>query len=242
MTAPAAAPLLEVQGLVVRYGRVTALRSIDIAVRRGEIVAIIGPNGAGKTSLLMAIAGDVRAASGRIVFDGKPIVGEPVEQIVRHGLAVVPEGRHVFGSLTVLENLRLGTTIRRDRQAIATELDSFFERFPILRERQHQLAGKLSGGEQQQLVIARALLSRPRLLMLDEPSLGLAPTIVDRVYELIEAIRADGVTVLVVEQNARRALRTADRTYVLNGGQVRLTGRSQDLASDAGFEAAYFGI
>ena len=161
---------------------------------------------------------------------------------MRRGIALVPEGRHVFSGLTVLENLKLGATIRRDASEIAADIESYFEIFPILRERRHEPAGRLSGGEQQMLVIARGLLSRPALLMLDEPSLGLAPKITDRIYEIISEIRANGVTVLVVEQSAVRALKAADRLYVLNGGRVRLSGAASDLMGNRDFEAAYFGL
>jgi len=235
-------PLLDIAGLHVKYGRITALRGVDLAVGKGEVVAIVGPNGAGKSSLMNAIAGVVRASSGVIRFDGEDILGQPLERTVRRGIALVPEGRHVFAGLTVLENLKLGATTEPSRAMIEAGIDEFFGLFPVLAERRHQAAGKLSGGEQQMLVIARALMSRPRLLMLDEPSLGLAPLITDRIYETVAAIRARGVTVLLIEQNAPRALRAADRTYVLNGGLVRLAGQSANLAAHPDFEAAYFGL
>jgi branched-chain amino acid transport system ATP-binding protein len=234
--------LLKVENLHVHYGRIVALRGVDIEVRKGEIVSLVGPNGAGKSSLLNAIAGVVKASSGMVRFNGEPILGQPLENTVRRGMALVLEGRHVFAGLSVLENLRLGATIHSDRQAIEAGIEEFFALFPILAERRHQAAGKLSGGEQQMLVIARALMSRPSLLMLDEPSLGLAPMITDRVYEIIADIRKRGVTVLVIEQNAPRALKAADRTYVLNGGLVRLAGPSAELAAHPDFEAAYFGL
>jgi len=234
--------LLEISGLHVKYGQITALSGVDLEVRKGEIVSLVGPNGAGKSSLLNAIAGVVRAHSGTVSFGGQSILGQPLETTVRRGIALVPEGRHVFAGLSVLENLRLGATIRDDRGAVSEDLESFFSLFPILAERRHQAAGKLSGGEQQMLVIARALMSRPALLMLDEPSLGLAPMITDRVYEIISDIRQRGVTVLVIEQNAPRALKAADRTYVLNGGMVRLAGHSAEVGAHPDFEAAYFGL
>ena len=234
--------LLEVTGLCVKYGQIAALSGVDLEVRKGEIVALVGPNGAGKSSLLNAIAGVVRAHSGSVAFDGASILGQPLETTVRRGIALVPEGRHVFAGLSVLENLRLGATIRDDRNAVSEDLDSYFSFFPILAERRHQAAGKLSGGEQQMLVIARALMSRPTLLMLDEPSRGRAPMITDRVYEIISDIRKRGVTVLVIEQNAPRALKAADRTYVLNGGMMRLAGASAEIGAHPDFEAAYFGL
>ncbi len=234
--------LLAIDDLAVSYGRISALRGISLHVDTGEIVAIVGPNGAGKSTLLSCIAGLVRPASGMIRFRGDPIVGQALERTVRRGIALVPEGRHVFAGLTVLENLRLGATIRTDRAEVAQEIDAYMDLFPILSERRHTAAGTLSGGEQQMLVIARGMLSKPALLMLDEPSLGLAPKITDQVYELIEQVRHRGVTVLVVEQNADRALRSADRTYVLNTGAVRLAGSSAELRGRPDFEAAYFGV
>lgn len=235
-------PLLRIQNLHVRYGLIVALRGVDLEVRVGEIVSIVGPNGAGKSSLLNAIAGVVKTNAGAVHFNGEDIVGQSLEKTVRRGMALVPEGRHVFAGLSVLENLMLGATIQSDRQEVEKNIEEFFGLFPILAERRHQAAGKLSGGEQQMLVIARALMSRPKLLMLDEPSLGLAPMMTDRVYEIIADIRNRGVTVLVIEQNAPRALKAADRTYVLNGGLVRLTGTADELATHADFEAAYFGL
>jgi branched-chain amino acid transport system ATP-binding protein len=240
--ASAARGLLAVEDLKVRYGQINALNGASIHVGQGEVVAIVGPNGAGKSSLLGAIAGIVKPVGGTIAFDGENIVGQPLERTVRRGIALVPEGRHVFSGLTVLENLKLGATIRSSAAEVDAEIQSYFEIFPILSERRREVAGRLSGGEQQMLVIARALLSNPKLLMLDEPSLGLAPKITDRIYEIIEDIRNRGVTVLVVEQNAGRALKAADRTYVLNGGIVRLSGPSSELENHSDFEAAYFGL
>ena len=234
--------LLEVEGVTLRYGRMTALNGISMEVRDGEIVAIVGPNGAGKSSLLAAIAGLVKPVAGGIRFGRESILGRPLEETVRRGIALVLEGRHVFGSLTVRENLELGATLRKSRREIDEEIDGFYQIFPVLAERRHQPAGRLSGGEQQMLVIARALLSRPKLLMLDEPSLGLAPRIIDQIYAIISDIRQRGISVLIVEQNADRALAAADRAYVLNGGRVRLTGASAELASHGDFEAAYFGL
>jgi branched-chain amino acid transport system ATP-binding protein len=191
---------------------------------------------------MAAIAGVVPAAAGRIVFAGNPLAGTMLEDVVARGLALVPEGRHIFASLTVLENLMLGASIRRDGDGVRADIERFFRTFPILNQRRRQPAGQLSGGEQQQLAIARALLSRPRLLILDEPSLGLAPTVVDQVYELIGQLRAQGVTLLVVEQNAERVFGLADRVYVMNGGEFSLGGRAADIRRDPRFDAAYFGL
>jgi branched-chain amino acid transport system ATP-binding protein len=233
-------PVLRIDGLVVRYGAVMALRGLDFTVKASEIVAVVGPNGAGKSTLLSAIAGALRPQSGQILFRGQPVAGA-TEDVARRGIALVPEGRHVFARMTVLENLRLGATTRRD-SGVGRDLDGFFQRFPVLARRRNQLAGQLSGGEQQQLVICRALLGRPSLLLLDEPSLGLAPLVIDEVYRLITSIREGGTTVVVVEQSAARALATADRTFVLNGGTFRLNGTGAELARHPDFEAAYFGL
>ena len=234
-------PLLAVTQLTVRYGSITAVHGVDLQIRAGEVVAIIGPNGAGKTSLLSAIAGIVRPAGGEIEIAGRPAAGIVLSDIVRHGVALVPEGRNIFGSLTVLENLRLGATARRD-DAVAGEIERVFATFTILGERRAQPAGQLSGGEQQMLAIARAMLSRPRLLMLDEPSLGLAPTMVERVYALIGTIRAGGVAIVLVEQNAERAFAIADRACVMSHGAFTLAGTPSEIRASGRFDAAYFGI
>jgi branched-chain amino acid transport system ATP-binding protein len=236
------AALLAVSGIVVRYGAITAVRGIDLEVRDGEIVALVGPNGAGKTSLLSAIAGIVAPLAGSLLLRGEPLVHLRLEEVCRRGIALVPEGRHIFSTLTVQENLLLGATIRNDSDSVAAEITKYFSMFPILRERRKQPAGQLSGGEQQQLAIARALLSRPRLLMLDEPSLGLAPTVVDRVYDLLRSIRDEGVSILLVEQNAGRAFALADRAYVMSGGVISLRGTPAELSANPLFDAAYFGI
>ena len=235
-------PLLDVSGLVVRYGAITAVHGIDLKVTDGETVGIVGPNGAGKTSLLSAIAGIVAPLAGRITFAGAPLSGIALEDVVGRGVALVPEGRHIFAALTVRENLLLGATVRSDAQAVRDEIERTFVMFPILAERRHQPAGQLSGGEQQQLAIARALLSRPRLLMLDEPSLGLAPKIVDQIYELLRTIKREGVTVLLVEQNAERLCSVSDRIFVMSGGEFTLSGSAADIARDPRFDAAYFGV
>ncbi len=234
--------LLAVSGLVVRYGAVVAVRGVDLHVDEGEIVGIVGPNGAGKTSLLSAIAGIVAAASGRIAFAGQLLGGLVLEDVVARGVALVPEGRHIFATLTVMENLLLGATVRRDAEGVQADIERFFTMFPILGARRRQPAGQLSGGEQQQLAIARALLSRPRLLMLDEPSLGLAPTVIDQVYGLLRTIRAQGVTILLVEQNAERLFGLCERVYVMSGGEFGLSGSAAAVKVDPRFDAAYFGI
>ncbi len=238
---PSGSSLVDVRGLVVRYGGIAAVQGVDLRIDAGEAVAIVGPNGAGKTSLLSAIAGIVRPSAGTVEVGGRPLAGLALSDVVRQGIALVPEGRNIFGSLTVMENLRLGATPRRDA-SVAADIDRVFADFPILGERRDQPAGQLSGGEQQMLAIARAMLSRPRLLMLDEPSLGLAPTIVDKVYELLGQIRAQGVALLVVEQNAARAFALADRACVMSRGAFTLTGTPEEIGRHEAFDAAYFGV
>jgi branched-chain amino acid transport system ATP-binding protein len=233
-------PLLEVSGLVVRYGAVTAVRGADLRVNEGEIVSIVGPNGAGKTSLISAVAGIVPPAGGSIVFAGKLLAGIALEDVVARGLALVPEGRHIFASLTVMENLMLGATVRTDPGNVRTDIDRSFAMFPILGERRRQPAGQLSGGEQQQLAIVRALLSRPRLLMLDEPSLGLAPAVVSELFEQFARLRDEGMTLLIVDQMADYALAIADRGYVLGGGRVVAQGSPSELRG-AMLDDAYLG-
>jgi branched-chain amino acid transport system ATP-binding protein len=235
-------PLLSVSGLVVRYATVSAVRGIDLTIADGEIVGIVGPNGAGKTSLVSAIAGLVAPASGTMTFAGEPLAGLVLEDIVARGIALVPEGRHIFASLTVIENLALGATTRRDTAAVRADIDRYLTAFPILAERRRQPAGQLSGGEQQQLAIVRAMLSRPRLLMLDEPSLGLAPKIIDQVYAVLRSISAEGVTILLVEQNAERVFGFADRVHVMSGGEFALSGSAAAIRDDPHFDAAYFGV
>jgi branched-chain amino acid transport system ATP-binding protein len=233
---------LAIDDLHVSYGSIPALRSITLHVARGEAVAVVGPNGAGKSSLLNTIAGLVPARQGRIQYNGKTLAGLSIEAILRLGVALVPEGRHIFGSMTIEENLRLGATIRRDPQAVERDIADLTKRFPILRNRWHQPAGQLSGGEQQQLAIARALLCQPTLLMLDEPSLGLAPSVIDQLYEILRQLRKGGTTILLVEQNAARALDFADHTHILSAGMMRLSGSSAELLNNPQFDAAYFGV
>jgi branched-chain amino acid transport system ATP-binding protein len=241
MPAPAEL-LLAVDDLYVSYGSIAALHGITLRINRGEVVAIVGPNGAGKSSLLNTIVGLVRPRQGRIRYADRSLDGLALENILRLGIALVPEGRRIFGSMTVEENLRLGATIRNDRRGVENDIADLTARFPVLRNRWRQPAGRLSGGEQQQLAIARALLCRPALLMLDEPSLGLAPVVIDQVYEILRELRHRGTTILVVEQNATRALEFADHTHVLSAGALRLSGTSAELLNNPQFDAAYFGI
>jgi branched-chain amino acid transport system ATP-binding protein len=234
-------PLLVVDDLTVAYGAVVAIRDVSLEVGAGEIVAALGPNGAGKTTLLRTLAGALKPQHGSVVFDGQALTGLVPEVVVRRGVALVPEGRHVFPGLTVEENLNVGGSARTDRDELRADAERWLERFPILGERAKQLAGTLSGGEQQQLAIARALMSRPRMVLLDEPSLGLAPIFVDRIFELIQELRAEGVTVLLVEQNVHRALDIADRAYVLSVGRVVASGATDQLV-EGELERSYLGI
>ena len=234
--------MLTIDDLRVNYGRVPALHGISLHVEAGEAVAMVGPNGAGKTTTLSAIFGLVPPAGGTITFEGESLVGESPEQILRRGLALVPEGRHIFGTLTVAENLQLGTTARRDRSAAQVDLATTLDRFPMLKSYYSSSAGNLSGGEQQQLAIARALLSRPRLLLLDEPSLGLAPVVIDIVFDALEELRREGVTILLVEQNAARAVEFADRAYILRTGRVAHSGTRDEILQMENFETAYLGV
>ena len=233
--------LLELSNVRVQYGAITALKELDLRVEEGELVALVGSNGAGKTTTLSAIAGVHKASSGSIVFDGKPIHTRRSADIARRGIALVPEDRGIFPSLTIEENLRLGSYLVRDKKSVAAEMQRVFDRFPILKERARQGAGTLSGGEQQQLAIARALLSKPRLLMLDEPSLGLSPTLVDLMFEIIKQLHEEGVTVLLVEQNVTRALALADRAYVLTTGTLTAHGTPQEIMSSIDIATAYLG-
>ena len=212
--------LLRVADLEVRYGRTPAVRGASLEVQQGEAVAIIGPNGAGKTTMLTTLAGERHPSSGTITFAGDRIEREKPERIVRKGIALVPEGRRIFNTLSVHENLRIGATVRRDKQALAADWEHALVLFPILREYSNTPAGRLSGGEQQQLAIARALLSKPRLLLLDEPSLGLAPLVIDTVYAALQNLRESGVTIVLVEQHAARAMELADRTYLMRTGRL----------------------
>lgn len=231
--------MLEISGIHVHYGRIAAVRGITFSVKEGEIVALVGPNGAGKSTTMMTIAGALTPSQGTITLEGQSLVGKSPENIARLGVSFVPEGRHVFSGLTVEENIRIGSDMRRDRQNVQTDFQRIIGYFPFLRSRLTTPGGKLSGGEQQQLVIARALMTRPRIILIDEPSLGLAPIIVERVYEILRALRHEGNTLVVVEQSTHRALENADRIYVMRSGQIVLSGNSKDL-TDKELERAYF--
>ena len=233
--------LLALQSLEVAYGGIRAVKGIDLAVEAGELVCLIGANGAGKTTTLRAITGLVRPAAGKVLYDGEELGGRRPHEIARRGLALVPEGRGVFAQLTIEENLAMGAYARRDRVAVAQDVERAFTLFPRLRERRRQTAGTLSGGEQQMLAIARAMMSRPRVLLLDEPSMGLAPLMVDRIFEVIRAIASEGVTMLLVEQNARLALEVSHRGYVLDGGLVAFSGLASALLHDPRIREAYLG-
>ncbi|QKZ04799.1 ABC transporter ATP-binding protein [Pseudomonas eucalypticola] len=233
--------LLHIKGLKVRYGAIEAVKGIDLQVQAGERVTLIGANGAGKTSTLKALAGLLPAAAGEIRFGGRSIAGAAAHRLPGQGMALVPEGRGIFTRMSVLENLQAGAYLRRDREQVASEMDGLFDHFPRLRERLAQPAGLLSGGEQQMLALARALLSRPRLLVLDEPSMGLAPLMVEKIFEVIDRVCQAGMTLLLVEQNARLALQVTDRAYVMDSGRITLSGPSAQLLDDAQIRAAYLG-
>ncbi|WBL73070.1 ABC transporter ATP-binding protein [Serratia liquefaciens] len=233
-------PLLSVKNLKVSYGGIHAVKGIDFTVNSGEQVTLIGANGAGKTSSLRALTG-LQPFEGDILFDGRSIRGMPPHRLLQQGLVMVPEGRGIFARMTVQENLQLGAYTRRDQPALRQDLERVFTLFPRLRERLSQQAGLLSGGEQQMVAIGRALLSRPRLLVLDEPSMGLAPIVVETIFEVIKSLSRDGVTLLLVEQNARLALASTDRAYVLDSGNLSHCGRSADLLDDEKIKQAYLG-
>jgi branched-chain amino acid transport system ATP-binding protein len=232
--------MLELREVTVSYGMIDALKGISLKVERGEIVALIGANGAGKSTTLMAISGVAPLRSGMVTYEGAVLSGRPAHAIVRMGITQVPEGRRIFARMTVRENLEMGAFIR-DKQEFAGDLARVFETFPALADRNKQLGGTLSGGEQQMLAIGRALMSRPKLLLLDEPSLGLAPIIVSRIFKIIKEINDQGTTILLVEQNAKAALRLAHRAYVLETGKIVMQGRASDLEKDPGIKKAYLG-
>lgn len=233
--------MLKVENLNVFYGSIHALQDISLDVDQGEMVAILGANGAGKTTALATISGLLRPKSGKVYFEGHDITGIPTHQIVSLGISHVPEGRQIFTSLTVQENIRLGAYQRRDSKLINDDANWIYSLFPILKERENQTAGTLSGGEQQMLAIARAVMSKPRLLLLDEPSMGLAPLIVDLIFDVIRQLRERDITVLLVEQNAYQALSEADRGYVLETGRIKLSGPSSQLLNDEEIQKAYLG-
>ena len=234
--------MLEIDNLHLHYGGIAALKGVTLRIDSGEIVGLVGPNGAGKSSLLAAITGLRRPSAGAISFQGRSLIGKTPEQIVRMGIALVPEGRHIFRTLTVGENLRLGSTIRRDRAAVKRDLEDLLALFPALKRRYRALGGHLSGGEQQQLAIARAMMCKPLLLLLDEPSLGLAPVVVELVLETVDSLRRSGLSVLLVEQMALSTVRLADRSYVFRTGSVVLAGTRADLVNNSEVAKAYLGI
>ncbi|WP_295163575.1 ABC transporter ATP-binding protein [Selenomonas sp. F0473] len=237
----AAAPMLSVTDLHVYYGAIHALKGVSLSVRQGEIVTLIGANGAGKSTTLRTISGLIAPRSGDISFEGSSIAGQRAHEIVRSGISQVPEGRRIFADMTVMENLELGAFTRSDADGIAADTEMVFGRFPRLKERRTQLAGTLSGGEQQMLAMGRALMSRPRLLLLDEPSMGLAPLLIKEIFSIIADINAAGTTILLVEQNANMALSIAHRAYVLETGRITLSGAAQELAASEDVRKAYLG-
>jgi branched-chain amino acid transport system ATP-binding protein len=233
--------LLEIKGLRVHYGRAEALKGVSINVNEGAIVALIGANGAGKTTTLRTISGLKAPTSGEIWFQGRRIDGMPAHEIVRLGIAHIPEGRQVFAPMTVLENLRMGAYLRKDKYQITRDLETMYDHFPVLKERRGQQAGSLSGGEQQMLAVARALMASPRLLLMDEPSMGLSPILVEEVSNIISNINKSGIGIILVEQNARMALGLANRAYILDVGSITLEGNAQELANDERVKKAYLG-
>lgn len=233
--------LLETTNLSTNYGSIRAIRNISMHVEEGEVVAFIGHNGAGKSTLLKTISGLLRPVSGKVLWNGTNITGLAPEKIVRSGVAHCPEGRHVFADSSVYHNIEIGAFIRKDKNGIKDDIEHYCEVFPILKERKNQKAGLMSGGEQQMLAIVRALMGNPKLLMLDEPSLGLAPVVVNDVYGIIGKIKKKGVTILLVEQNAMKALQISDRAYVISTGEIVLEGKSKDLLNDPNVKKAYLG-
>jgi branched-chain amino acid transport system ATP-binding protein len=234
--------MLEVKQVVAGYGRLTALKELNLTVNEGEIVFVVGPNGAGKSTLLKTISGLMMPTAGQILFRGSRVDGKAPEELCRSGLALIPEGRHIFKTLTVEENLKVGAIIRKNSAEVCADLDSVLDTFPILRERFSGIAGHLSGGEQQQLAIARSLLQRPSLLMIDEPSLGLAPLVIDQVYESLRKLNRTGLTLLIVEQSTGRIMELASRIYVVRNGRVVLEGTPDKLSDGRAVNAAYFGF
>ncbi len=241
MTHDHAAVLLSVNNIQVAYGGIQAVKGVSLEVREGELVSLIGSNGAGKTTTMKAITGLLPLGGGQIELLGKNIAGLGPWDLVHQGLAMVPEGRGVFTRMTILENLQMGAYIRNDPTAIADDIARVFTTFPRLKERRDQLAGTMSGGEQQMLAMGRALMSRPKVLLLDEPSMGLSPLMVDKIFEVVQAVAAQGVTILLVEQNASRALQMADRAYVMESGLMTLSGNAKDMLHDPKVRAAYLG-
>ena len=237
-----APPLLALEGLKVSYGGIQAVKGIDLVVGKGELVCLIGANGAGKSTTLKGVTGLQPVSGGTVRYDGEDVTGRPAFELVRRGLAMVPEGRGVFGALSIEENLAMGAYIRSDKAGIAKDVERAFELFPRLKERRRQTAGTLSGGEQQMLAMARAMMSRPRLLLLDEPSMGLAPLMVQRVFETVMTVSREGVTILLIEQNAKLALEVSHRGYVMESGEITLAGEAKSLLHDPKVRAAYLGV
>lgn len=233
--------LLDVKNLEVAYGGIKAVKGVDFHIDQGELVTLIGANGAGKTTTLKTLVGMVKKASGTITYDGREVAGIPSYDFVRHGLVMVPEGRGVFSKLTVEENLHMGAFYRNDKPEIQSDIERVYDLFPRLKERFKQLAGTLSGGEQQMVAMGRAMLSRPKLLLLDEPSMGLAPIIVQKIFEIIQMVANEGVTILLVEQNAKLALEVSDRGYVMESGKITTTGPARELLDDERVREAYLG-
>lgn len=233
--------MLKIENLELHYGVIRALKGINLEVNHGEIVTLIGANGAGKTSTLKAISGIEKISGGKITFDGKDISKMNAQDIVKMGISQVPEGRHIFPDMTVLENLELGAYLRNDKEEIKKDLETVYHRFPILKDRSKQSAGTLSGGEQQMLAMGRALMSRPKILLLDEPSMGLAPILVKEIFSIIEDIKKQGTTVLLVEQNAKMAMSIADRVYVMETGNIVLSGSGSELMNSEEIQKAYLG-
>ena len=235
--------MLRLTDVSVHYGRIAAVNHLSLEVNKEELIGLVGHNGAGKSTTLWAITGVLKPSSGQIDFEGRSLVGVSPDAILRRGIALVPENRRIFGRLSVGENLQIGTSGRRDRRAAHADIKAMCERFPVLGAYYDRPGSKLSGGEQQQLAIARALLARPRLLLLDEPTLGLAPLIVDQVFEILQELKQEGVTILLVEQNAARTIEVADRTYVMrSGGQIQFHGTADELSRIGDFETAYIGL
>jgi branched-chain amino acid transport system ATP-binding protein len=241
MTAQSNKVLLKVSGLKVAYGGIQAVKGADFEVREGELVTLIGSNGAGKTTTMKAITGSLPAAAGTIEYLGQNIAGKGAWDLVKQGLAMVPEGRGVFARMSITENLQMGAYIRKDKADILADIDKIFGIFPRLKERKDQLAGTMSGGEQQMLAMGRALMSRPKVLLLDEPSMGLSPIMVDKIFEVVRDVYAQGVTVLLVEQNASRALGIANRGYVMESGLITMSGDAKEMLNDPKVRAAYLG-
>ncbi len=233
------APLLQVDNIEVYYGVIKALKGVSFEVNKGEIVALIGANGAGKTTILHTVTGLLKPKTGKIAFKGNDITKVPAHKIVTMGMAHVPEGRRIFSQLSVLDNIKLGAFTRKDKEEIEETLNYVYERFPRLKERKNQIAGTLSGGEQQMLAMGRALMSKPEFVLMDEPSMGLSPLLVSEIFEIIKAINENGTTVLLVEQNAKKALSIADRAYVLETGNIVLSGDAKDLMNDESVKKAY---